>query len=463
MIINNFRNSLDTLINKKLFGLTELLILNYSLLILLASCSVSKQIAKQADAILLKDSAASTGFIGISIYEPATGKYWYNYNATKYFTPASNTKLFTLYAGMKYLGDSLPGLRYTIIHDTLLALPTGDPSFLNPEFPYQPVITLLNQNHLPTIFSNENWKDEKYGPGWAWDDYNDDYMAERNALPVNANLAKIIFSKNDDHIGAGIYPTFLDRGAYLKRNFYFESNRKAVLIKRNLTENIFDIYYGKGKQYYNTQIPLVTNRILTTLEILHILYPWISKSDSVFSIQRSTFNLVRSIPTDSLFAPMMHRSDNFFAEQTLLMVSNERLGYMNDEAIIDTLLGSDLKDAPQKPKWVDGSGLSRYNLFTPQAFIYILNKLKNEFGWARLQHILPTGGQGTLNSYYLKDSGFIYAKTGTLSNNCALSGFLTTNSGKLLIFSILANHYQTGASPIRKATERFLEEIRKKY
>lgn len=35
---------------------------------------------------------------------------------------------------------------------------------------------------------------------------------------------------------------------------------------------------------------------------------------------------------------MLHRSDNFFAEQTLLMASNEFLGYMNEKDIIDTLL-----------------------------------------------------------------------------------------------------------------------------
>ena len=64
----------------------------------LFSCYVSKQIAKQANTFLLKDSAINTGHIGISIYEPATGKYWYNYHAEKFFIPASNTKLFSLYA-----------------------------------------------------------------------------------------------------------------------------------------------------------------------------------------------------------------------------------------------------------------------------------------------------------------------------------------------------------------------------
>jgi D-alanyl-D-alanine carboxypeptidase/D-alanyl-D-alanine-endopeptidase (penicillin-binding protein 4) len=174
-------------------------------------------------------------------------------------------------------------------------------------------------------------------------------------------------------------------------------------------------------------------------------------------------NVIYSQPTDSLFKPMMHRSDNFFAEQTLLMASNEKLGYMSDRNMIDTLLKTDLKDIPQKPKWVDGSGLSRYNLFTPQSFVYILGKMKNEFGWNRMKNILPTGGEGTISSYYKKDAGFIFAKTGTLSNNCALSGYLITKKNKVLVFSVLANNYQTSATPVRRAVEKFLQYIRDKY
>jgi D-alanyl-D-alanine carboxypeptidase/D-alanyl-D-alanine-endopeptidase (penicillin-binding protein 4) len=172
---------------------------------------------------------------------------------------------------------------------------------------------------------------------------------------------------------------------------------------------------------------------------------------------------VHSQPTDSLLKPMMHRSDNFFAEQSLLMVSNERLGIMNDEKIIDTLLKTDFKDLPQKPRWVDGSGLSRYNLFSPQDFVTILNKIKNEFGMDRIKNILPTGGEGTISSYYKTESGYLFAKTGTLSGVVAISGFLYTKKNKLLIFSVLVNNHNDSATDVRRAVEKFLQGIRNKY
>ena len=55
----------------------------------ITSCKMSAHIGKQARSILLNDSAIRTGFIGISIYEPASNTYWYNYQASQNFIPAS--------------------------------------------------------------------------------------------------------------------------------------------------------------------------------------------------------------------------------------------------------------------------------------------------------------------------------------------------------------------------------------
>jgi len=64
-------------------------------LLLLASCGVTKQISKSAQQSVINDSSLLNAHIGISIYEPASDKYWYNYNGGKYFVPASNTKIPT--------------------------------------------------------------------------------------------------------------------------------------------------------------------------------------------------------------------------------------------------------------------------------------------------------------------------------------------------------------------------------
>jgi D-alanyl-D-alanine carboxypeptidase/D-alanyl-D-alanine-endopeptidase (penicillin-binding protein 4) len=48
---------------------------------------------KSANEAVLNDAALQTAHVGISIYEPATGRYLYNYQGDKYFVPASNIKI----------------------------------------------------------------------------------------------------------------------------------------------------------------------------------------------------------------------------------------------------------------------------------------------------------------------------------------------------------------------------------
>ena len=263
----------------------------------------------------------------------------------------------------------------------------------------------------------------------------------------------------------------MNNGSISCRNIDSASAGKFLLkflVKRDIGSNKLRLV-PSSTNFSSQEIPFFTNNSFTAIDILkkdfflNIQAGRIIDGNSALQIPPGKIYSIHSQPSDSLYKPMMHTSDNFFAEQTLLMASNEYLSYMSDKEMIDTLLKDELKDVPQKPKWVDGSGLSRYNLFTPKDFVYILNKIKNEFGWARIKNILATGGEGTLKNYYKKDTGYIFAKTGTLSNNCALSGYLTTEKNKLLIFSVLVNNYQTGATPVRRAVEKFIQYIRGKY
>ena len=257
----------------------------FLLLIFVCSCSASKQINKQAEAFLLSDSAISTGHIGISIYEPATDKYWYNYNADKYFIPASNTKLFTLYAGMKYLGDSLTGMAYQNFSDTAInAEGTGDPTFMHPDFKNQPVLDFLKAQHK-TIYLSGNYEDSALGYGWAWDDYNDDYMVERNAFPIYGNTIKIGLNGYNyveqrvsfpnwkiipkyftNTIDSKFAPDILTASSTKDSNIA-KQKTQSFIIKRERTSNNFHLQQGNSL-FNKTEIPFYTNGNKTAIEIL---------------------------------------------------------------------------------------------------------------------------------------------------------------------------------------------------
>jgi D-alanyl-D-alanine carboxypeptidase/D-alanyl-D-alanine-endopeptidase (penicillin-binding protein 4) len=161
----------------------------------LFSCNISKNATNQF--LLINDSIIKTGHLGISIYEPATKKYWYNYNAEKLFIPASNIKLFTLYVGMKFLGNQLTGISYNETIDTLFVLPSGDPTFLHDDFLNQPVFELLKKSQKPIVIINQNQQIQPYGKGWAWDDQSEVYAAQRNAFPIYGNLLQLKWTKKN--------------------------------------------------------------------------------------------------------------------------------------------------------------------------------------------------------------------------------------------------------------------------
>lgn len=421
------------------------------LLLLTASCSIQKKIAAEAKKDMLELPDFTAAHVGISLYDPAAQQYLYNYQQDKFFVPASNTKLFSCYAAMKYLGDSLPALRYVDKGDGIVEVEAnGDPSFLHPDFAKQPVYTFLKKQKK-IILTDENWHDNGLGAGWAWDDYNSDYMPERSVMPIYGNLVHFSNTK-----GLRAVPALFNK--------YLEATVAGDLfsVRRALGNNHF---YSRpsATRFTEAALPFYTgdSRLLTGLLSDTLQIPVESghfKLDRLPDVVK-----IYSQPTDSLLKIMMHRSDNFYAEQCLLMVSNEKLGYMNTARIIDTLLKTDFADMPQKPKWVDGSGLSRYNLFTPQDFITILAKMKNEFSWQRITTILETGGAGTISNYYKNYAGHIYAKTGSLSNHIALSGYLITRKGKQLIFSVLVNAHQAPVANIRKGVEKFLTAVIERY
>ena len=463
----------DTLI--KLFSLLRHSAFNFrysiffgGFLLVFASCSTQRKIAKAARTTLFQDSSVQHAHVGISLYDPATNKYLYNHNGQKYFVPASNTKLFSCYAALKYLGDSLPGIKYWENDTALYLVPTGDPSLLHTDFKKNPVIDFLQKTKKSVYIIDSNWKETALGSGWSWNDYNDNYMAERSALPVYGNMihwvqeiAEGVSNEAQEDQTPSIYSI---PEINWKVRFNAGIQRKAFFVQRNRDENVFMITEGKEKKK-EQDVPFVTHGIESALELLpdtigkQITYLAEPKKQK----QPVKFTTVFSQPVDSLLQPMMYRSDNFYAEQSLLMVSQIKLGEMNDGKLIDTLLKTDLRDLPQKPRWVDGSGLSRYNLFTPNDFVVLLQKMQQEFGMKRLQMILPTGGKGTLSNLYKQDSNYIFAKTGTLSGVVALSGYLYTKKNKLLIFSVLINNHTGSAGTIRRSVEAFLNGIRSRY
>jgi D-alanyl-D-alanine carboxypeptidase/D-alanyl-D-alanine-endopeptidase (penicillin-binding protein 4) len=313
--------------------------------------------------------------------------------------------------------------------------------------------------------ADDNWQDYAQGRGWAWDDYNDDYAAERSAFPIYMNMIRWV---QDRPKGSGKDPFGGSPSIYSVPDvdwsvrFNPDTAKGDFLVQRNLNQNIFEVTEGK-EAHKEQYVPFITDGLTAAAWLLKDTAGCPAGVKHFGARRPGGWMVLHSRPVDSLFRPMMYNSDNFFAEQTLMMVGNELLGVMSDTRTIDYLLKTGLDSLPQKPHWVDGSGLSRYDLFTPRDFVWLLNRMQHEFGLARMERLLPTGGTGTLSAYYRQDSTFIYAKTGSLSGVIALSGYLFTKSGHELLFSVLVNNYTGSGSAVRRQIEKLIHRIRDNY
>jgi len=414
-----------------------------AVLLFLIGCASAKRNLQRTTKTVLGSPFYENQFTGFLILDAESNDTLYNLNSTKYFTPASNTKIFTLFTALQFLPDKIPALKYLTKNDTLYVEGTGDPSFLHPYFKDSTALNFLRGHRNVALYLN-NFEEDKFGPGWSWGDYEYYYQPERSPFPLYGNVVTL---HNTDVLN--VTPSyFLDKVVPIN-----------YTLQRELEKNVF--YFGKSRKD-TVEIPYKTDSTLTRTLLEDVLGKKIRITDRMPSGEKK---ILYGLPSDSLYRRMMHESDNMVAEQLLLLASSSISDTLSGERLRDYVLNDQLSDLKQPPRWVDGSGLSRYNLFTPESIVHVLHKMYKEIPKERLFDLFPTGGvSGTLESWYPGDpEPYIHAKTGSLGNVHCVSGYLVTKSGKTLIFSFMNNHFRHPSSEVKKRMQRIFEEIRDIY
>lgn len=434
----------------KFENLLKLLFIAVATVMILSACSV-----RQAQKTLLNSEGVKGAHVGIAIYNDSKEQWLSKYQSDHYFTPASNVKILATYLGLQFLGDSLPGWKMAENADTLFLMPLGDPSFMHPEFKYQPVVDIIkNTNKQVVIVGNNQDQFEIFGSGWSWADYAEDYQPERSRMPIYGNV--VHFYQSNKKLEAikpfYFFKDIVDLGKAEEKNW-----------SRSRTGNRFFTTNENNKSKY-FQVPF-SQEDMPMVKALELLNDTLGKKISFqkqSTLPAISYKTIKTVATDSLLKIMMLRSDNFYADQIVLMASEQLFGKMDDAALLDSTKKLFFADLPQKMRWADGSGLSRYNLNTPENYIAILQQMHAKFGEARVKNIFEKGGEGTISAYYKNFPGTMYAKTGTLGGQVALSGFIYTPKQQKLYFSVLvANHMSPSSTQVRRAVETYLTKVTK--
>ncbi|MBT8218616.1 MAG: D-alanyl-D-alanine carboxypeptidase [Bacteroidia bacterium] len=417
--------------------------------IFLTSCASSKYLTKKEsrnlDHILLENPELSRHHLGFILKDVETGKVLKEVNSSKYFTPASNTKILTLSAGLEILGDSIPSFEYYKQNDTLYVKGIGDPTFLHPDFVRQSSLNFLKTTGSVIVLDLSHFADQRYGAGWSWDDFNGAYQVERGALPLYGHVLRFTDYSVDI--------------PYFQKSLDFKGDNGKMSIRRDRFQNVFNVS-GEVGDSTKIAVPFIVTDSVT----VGLLADTLGKPVHLGKLDSSiTTDIWFSHHVDSLYRPMIQESNNFYADQILLMSGYRQFGTMRSKMVIDWMK-SNVLNSPDELLWIDGSGLSRYNLFTPRSMVHLLERLRNKYGEDRILNILPQGGvSGTIESWYSSDDGnpYIYAKTGTLRNNHSLSGFIRGDTGKLYVFSFMNNNFPGSSTTVKIPMQKILEFLKR--
>ena len=381
-----------------------------------------------------QDSTLINSFLGVAVFDTEKDSLVFGYNKNKNFVPASNVKLFTLLSAVTFLEDKYPSYQYRYGgFDSIIFWGCGDISFLNEQFQGITKTPFLDEGIIggrKIFFSLTNHKDSHYGRGWMWDDLTLGFSPYKHPLSINGNSIVLSYEKKSRNFT--VFPQ------EIKKYVRFD-NTKYNAVNRETCSN--DISINPKKIHKKTnKVPLIF-RERYFLDELKNHY----KIDAEFANVSHSPSLKHyySLPLDTVLTIMMKKSDNFLAEQILYAVGCKLNLQLSTSLILQHLQDTLFSKEQYTLKWVDGSGISRYNLASPMMFIDVLKKLRAtvQNDSKLFSYMSIAGKDGTLKKLLHTDKAFLFGKSGTLSGVYNLSGYILTENNKLLLVSIMTNNY----------------------
>ena len=189
--------------------------------------------------------------------------------------------------------------------------------------------------------------------------------------------------------------------------------------------------------------------------------PNIGRSDDPLppkkAIPRDTVRLAEHSSPDlmNLVSIVHNRSDNLYSTQLLALAALETGAPGNSSSGVQALenwLGKrKISDLPSEIHLVDGNGLSMQNRLTTVAMAKALSTFTAE-SWFPAWRETLSGGKGHHYTYTLYAEGLhgkLWAKTGSMTGVSALAGYIKAQSGRILAFTVIVNHFEGPVAEVR--------------
>jgi serine-type D-Ala-D-Ala carboxypeptidase/endopeptidase (penicillin-binding protein 4) len=442
------------------------------------------------DSIISADHLERVGW-GIEVFDPATSRLLYRSGAERHFIPASNTKLVATSAAMALLG---PDWRYrTDVHasgdgpggavESLVIVGRGDPTMSSRFFANDFTVMSSLADSIShagvrrvthgVIIDASYFDDNFLHPVWEVGD-----LRSSDAAPVAAfaigegSFRAVVRAGNESGQPASLHvvgPPGLvrvrsavvtgppDSPTSLDEKLAGDTIIFTGTIPLNAPGDTQQVALVDPVAYAGAAfVAMLRERNIDVAGGVRIVYDSLEARRLPFLPNSRLVASWESPPLREIVAGLMKPSANWIAEQLCKTLGAERNGRGSWPACVRAeapfLLSAGLDSTAFFLR--DGSGLAAQNLLTPHAIVQLLEyDRRAPWGEDYRRSLAEPGEKGTLQRRLLGLKGRLWAKTGSITNVNSLSGYLQTDSGKMLIFSILSNGSGRSASEVRRAMD----------
>lgn len=419
---------------------------------------------------LMDDPVLRSADWGFVLYDPKTKKIVSSYNQEKPLIPASTTKLLTTDTALSLLGPEfrwITQLEYSgaidengVLQGNLHIVGSGDPSLgtgkagalryasLANELVSAIALRGIKKVTGDIVIQNAIFKEnrrELLPENIVWMEHSNYYLPVGSTKGIDPRKEKLSISKKNP----------------------FEETKQYFYISPYVNKLVFaDEFAGRA---LDTQLPTAPFYLANTLKS-YLAKGGIGVAGKVEARtidrapeQREILYTYRSPKLKEIVYDTNQRSDNALSESLLRMVGFQKLGDQSLETgrrVVVNHLDQKGFDTSELI-YIDGSGLSRSHRVTPISQALFLAKGMEESYYDVFFDSLPIAGQtGTLKRTF-EGTGYgkIFAKTGTLNKVKTLAGYVRTDSGRLLTFSLLINNYAGSVTQVKTKMEELLGPI----
>jgi len=423
-------------------------------------------LAKRVNAIISQPSQKKVRF-SIHIVKADSGRTVYSHNATEPLVPASNMKIITSAAALKFLG---PDYRYKtkigLCDDTLVVIGSGDPLFGDKDtdakynrkngWIFQHIAAAIKKNGVKTIkdiiVDSGIFDDQRVHPSWPKKELNKPYACEVSGLNFNGNCIDISAKKTGKSVTVYIEPQtkfvkFTNKVIPISKGTstigsYRNSRSNEIVIHGKCKSTIgpyavaierpaaffgFLLAEHLAKAGIKTNGELIEKAVAEDCNITVLAEYSTSLADCLARCNKDSFGLAAEalFKTIAANSSMTGENGSWAAGRQIISRYMSGLGIDRNQFYI-----------------ADGSGLSRQNELSAYAISKVLSDVYKGRDWPLYKASLAVGGvDGTINTYFREKEykGKIVGKTGYIAGVKAFSGVCTTVEGDYL-FSILANN-----------------------